>query len=204
MAARGSIREFREIAVPAVCVFNSRLSLASSFRVALRSPPVKLSRIMSTTISGEHSAVSAPLAPAKSAAPSRALVLTAYATVYVVWGSTYLAIRYAVETIPPFVMAGARFILAGMILILWSKWRDGARATASNWRAAAIAGALLLAFGNGAVVWAEQRVPSGLTALLVSAVPLWMVLAEWLRPGGKRPTLGVAIGIAVGRRGSSC
>lgn len=159
---------------------------------------------MSTIVSGEHRvprAAGAPLAPAKNASASRALVLTAYATIYVVWGSTYLAIRYAVETIPPFVMAGARFVLAGMILILWSKWRDGARATLSNWRAAAIAGALLLAFGNGAVVWAEQRVPSGLTALLVSAVPLWMVLAEWLRPGGKRPTIGVAIGIAVGMAG---
>ena len=134
-------------------------------------------------------------------APSRALVLTAFATVYVVWGSTYLAIRYAVATIPPFVMAGARFLLAGIMLIAWSKWRDGARATASNWKAAAIAGALLLAGGNGAVVWAEQRVPSGLTALLVAAVPLWMVLAEWLRPRGKRPTAGVVIGIAVGIAG---
>lgn len=156
---------------------------------------------MSTTVPEAHRAMTAPLAPAKPAAPSRALVITAYATVYVVWGSTYLAIRYAVQTIPPFLMAGARFLLAGTLLILWSKWRDGARATASNWRAAAIAGTLLLAFGNGAVVWAEQRVPSGLTALLVSSVPLWMVLAEWLRPGGKRPTLGVAVGIAVGMAG---
>ena len=155
---------------------------------------------MSTTISGERQA-----APGSSAvvdaAPTRALVIAAYATVYVVWGSTYLAIRFAVETIPPFVMAGARFLLAGMLLILWSKWRHGARATASNWRAAAIAGALLLAGGNGAVVWAEQRVPSGLTALLVASVPLWMVLADWLRPGGKRPSVGVAIGIAVGMAG---
>jgi drug/metabolite transporter (DMT)-like permease len=132
------------------------------------------------------------------APPSRALVLTAFATVYIVWGSTYLAIRYAVATLPPFVMAGARFLLAGAIMIAWAKWKDRARATASNWRAAAIAGALLLAFGNGAVVWAEQRVPSGLTALLVAAVPLWMVLADWVRPGGTRPTLGVVLGVAVG------
>ena len=156
---------------------------------------------MSVTISGEHRTATQANARNVSGAPSRALVLTAYATVYVVWGSTYLAIRYAVETIPPFVMAGARFLLAGMILILWAKWRDGARATRSNWRAAAIAGVLLLAGGNGAVVWAEQRVPSGLAALLVASVPLWMVLADWLRPRGKRPAIGVVLGVAVGMLG---
>ncbi|MFL5561942.1 MAG: EamA family transporter [Gemmatimonadaceae bacterium] len=149
----------------------------------------------------EGSPLSSQTPAAKSTAPSRALVLTAFATVYVVWGSTYLAIRYAVETIPPFAMAGTRFLLAGAMMIAWAKWKDGARATGSNWRAAAIAGALLLAFGNGAVVWAEQRVPSGLTALLVAAVPLWMVLADWVRPGGTRPTPGVAIGVAVGIAG---
>jgi len=144
---------------------------------------------------------SSPTPAAKPTPPSRALVVTAFATVYVVWGSTYLAIRYAVETIPPFVMAGTRFLLAGAMMIAWAKWKDGARATGSNWRAAAVAGALLLAFGNGAVVWAEQRVPSGLTALLVAAVPLWMVLADWVRPGGARPTAGVAVGVAVGIAG---
>ncbi len=139
--------------------------------------------------------------PANAAAPSRGLVLTAYAALYVIWGSTYLAIRYAVATLPPFIMAGTRFLLAGAILVLWAKWRHGARATKSNWRAAAIAGTLLLAGGNGAVVWAEQRVPSGLAALLVAAMPLWMVLAEWVRPGGRRPRTGVAAGIVVGMSG---
>ena len=128
-------------------------------------------------------------------------MLTAYAALYVIWGSTYLAIRYAVETLPPFMMAGARFLLAGAILVVWAKWRDGARATRSNWRAAAIAGTLLLAGGNGAVVWAEQRVPSGLAALLVAAMPFWMVLADWVRPGGTRPRAGVAVGIIVGMAG---
>ena len=156
---------------------------------------------MSTTISKESRSDARPVMSTTTASPSRALVLTAFATIYVVWGSTYLAIRYAVETIPPFVMAGARFVLAGLLLIAWAKWRDGARATASNWRASVIAGTLLLAFGNGAVVWAEQRVPSGLTALLVAVVPLWMVLAEWLRPRGKRPSIGVVVGVAVGLAG---
>jgi drug/metabolite transporter (DMT)-like permease len=144
-----------------------------------------------------------PLAAAadRPARPSRAMVLTAYAALYIIWGSTYLAIRYAVETLPPFAMAGARFVLAGGALALWAWGREGARATAANWRAAAIAGTLLLAGGNGAVVWAEQRVPSGLAALLVASMPFWMVLIDWLRPGGKAPRLGVAIGIAVGMAG---
>lgn len=136
-----------------------------------------------------------------SGAPARWLVTTAYAALYVIWGSTYLAIRYAVATLPPFMMAGTRFLLAGAILVLWARWRGEARATRSNWRAAAIAGTLLLAGGNGAVVWAEQRVPSGLAALLVAAMPFWMVLAEWVRPGGNRPRVGVAAGIVLGMAG---
>jgi drug/metabolite transporter (DMT)-like permease len=91
-------------------------------------------------------------------------VIAAFATVYVVWGSTYLAIRYAVETLPPFLMAGVRFTLAGAILALWSYWRDGTRATRANWRAATIAGGFLLVGGHGMVGWAERRVPTGLSA----------------------------------------
>jgi drug/metabolite transporter (DMT)-like permease len=128
-------------------------------------------------------------------------VIAAFATVYVVWGSTYLAIRYAVETLPPFLMAGIRFTLAGAILALWSYWRDGARATPANWRAAAIAGGFLLLGGNGMVVWAEQRVPSGLTALLVATMPLWMVIVAWAKPGGQAPKIGVAAGILLGIAG---
>ena len=139
---------------------------------------------------------------AKPGSPaSRSLVIAAYATVYVVWGSTYLAIRYAVETLPPFLMAGARFLLAGLMLALWSRWRDGARATAVNWRAATIAGAFLLLGGNGMVVWAEQRVASGLAALLVATMPLWMVVVAWAKPGGRAPKLGVAAGILLGIAG---
>ena len=137
---------------------------------------------------------------AGSQAP-RSLILAAFATVYVVWGSTYLAIRYAVETLPPFLMAGIRFFLAGSILALWAYWRDGARATATNWRAASIAGAFLLLGGNGMVVWAEQRVPSGLAALLVATMPLWIVIVAWAKPGGRAPTVGVAAGILLGIAG---
>jgi drug/metabolite transporter (DMT)-like permease len=130
---------------------------------------------------------------------SRASIAIAFAIVYVVWGSTYLAIRYAIETLPPFLMAGARFIVAGLIVYAWVAWREGApRPTAAEWKQSAIVGAFLLLGGNGAVVWAEQRVPSGIAALLVATLALWMVGLEWARPNGTRPTLPVIGGVLLG------
>lgn len=125
----------------------------------------------------------------------------AFAAVYVIWGSTYLAIKYAVQTIPPYLMGGARFLLAGAILYSWARSRGAPKPSALEWRDSAIVGALLLCGGNGAVAWAEQRVPSGLTALLVASVPLWMVVIDWARPGGKRPHVIVAFGLIVGLGG---
>jgi drug/metabolite transporter (DMT)-like permease len=128
----------------------------------------------------------------------RARLLLAFAAVYTVWGSTYLAIRFAVETLPPLLMAGARFVLSGAILLLWSRLRGHGPPTKRDWMTGIVAGALLLLGGNGAVVWAEQRVPSGIAALLVAVVPLWMVLLDWLRPGGRRPASLVFVGLALG------
>ena len=104
---------------------------------------------------------------------------------YIVWGSTYLAIRYAVETIPPFLMVGMRFLVSGVLLYAWARFRGAPRPTRVQWRDAAITGVLMLCCGNGAVSWAEQRVPSGLAALLVAVVPLWMVIIDWARPARK-------------------
>jgi len=132
------------------------------------------------------------------AAPPRAQLLLAFAAVYVIWGSTYLAIRFAIETLPPFLMAGVRFLIAGSILYGWMRLRGTPRPTKAEWRSTAIIGALLLAGGNGGVVWAEQFVPSGVAALLVATVPFWMVLLEWLRPGGERPSGGVVAGLLLG------
>jgi drug/metabolite transporter (DMT)-like permease len=129
---------------------------------------------------------------------SRSRVIAAFVAVYLVWGSTYLAIRYAVETIPPFLMVGTRFLVSGVLLYVWARSRRDERPTPAQWRDAAIAGLLLLCCGNGAVAWAEQRVPSGLAALLVAIVPLWMVLVDWFRPGGIRPRLVVLAGVIVG------
>ena len=129
----------------------------------------------------------------------RARLFTAFAAVYLIWGSTYLAIRFAVETLPPLLMAGARFVLAGAILLLWSRLREGSSGpTRQDWITGLISGALLLLGGNGAVVWAEQRVPSGIAALLVAIVPLWMVLLDWQRPGGRRPASLVFVGLGLG------
>ncbi|MEO5588922.1 MAG: EamA family transporter [Gemmatimonadaceae bacterium] len=132
-----------------------------------------------------------------TAAP-RSKVLTAFAAIYLIWGSTYLAIRIAIETIPPFLMGGVRFTLAGVALLAWVLLRGGAKPTVIHWRNTAIVGALLIGGGNGAVVWSEQFVPSGIAALLVAILPFWMVLIDWLRPGGTRPSTGVIIGLVVG------
>jgi len=103
-----------------------------------------------------------------------------------------------VETIPPFLMAGTRFAISGIILYAWSRKRGSPSPPRRQWRNALIAGSLLLVGGNGAVVWAEQYVPSGLTALLVSVVPFWLVVFDWLRPGGRPPRPAVAAGLILG------
>jgi drug/metabolite transporter (DMT)-like permease len=131
--------------------------------------------------------------------PARRLhILIAFASIYTIWGSTYLAIRYADESLPPFLMAGVRFIVSGMILYAWSRRRGSAAPPRAHWRNALIAGTFLLVGGNGAVVWAEQTVPSGMTALLVSILPFWLVLIDWLRRGGNRPRPAVIAGLILG------
>jgi drug/metabolite transporter (DMT)-like permease len=133
--------------------------------------------------------------------PARALVLAAFAIVYIVWGSTYLAMRVAVETLPPFLMAGGRFLVAGGVLFALLRLRGAPRPTPAHWRSAATSGFLLLVTGNGLVAWAEQTVPSGLAALLAGLVPVWFALVDWLRPGGSRPQVRTLVGIMVGFAG---
>ena len=129
------------------------------------------------------------------------LVLAAFAAVYLLWGSTYLAIRVGVETVPPLMLAGLRHLTVGLLLYPSLRWKTGARPTAANWRSAAVTGCLLLFVGNGGVSWAEQIVPSGVTALLVTMVSLWLVLVDWLRPGGVRPVPKVLLGLVLGFAG---
>src|SRR2546430_2774208 len=139
-------------------------------------------------------------ADGRSKAP-RGLVIAAFAAIYLIWGSTYLGIRFAVETLPPFLMGGARFLTAGLLLYVWLRATGTPAPSPVNWCHAALASALMLGVGNGAVNWAEQRVSSGLAALIIAGTPLWFALFDWLRPGGTRPTLQTVLGIAVGFAG---
>lgn len=118
--------------------------------------------------------------------------------VYIVWGSTYLAIRFVVESIPPFFSAAIRFLIAGSILFLWQRASGVPTPTRRQWGSAAIVGLFLLLGGNGSVVWAEQHIPSGIAALFIGATPLWMVLIDALRPGGKNPGWLIWTGVLVG------
>ena len=128
-------------------------------------------------------------------------VIAAFAAVYLVWGSTYLGITIAVQSIPPFLMAGVRFIIAGGFLYGLMRWWGVPRPARPQWAGAVVVGGLLIFAGNGGVTWAQGRVPSGITALMISSVPLWIMLVDWLRPGGKRPAPLVLLGLAVGGAG---
>jgi drug/metabolite transporter (DMT)-like permease len=139
----------------------------------------------------------------KNNPPSSVAIWAAMITVYIIWGSTYLAIRFAIETIPPFLMAGVRFLIAGTILYLIRRARGDGRPSRGEWRSASIIGILLLVGGNGGVVWAEQKVASGVTALLVGVAPLWMVLIDALHPGGRRPSRWAILGLVLGFVGIS-
>jgi len=133
--------------------------------------------------------------------PSRTALWLGFAAIYIIWGSTYLGIRIAVETMPPFLMAGARFLFAGAVLFALLRARGAPPPTRAQWRDHTIVGTCLLLGGNAVVAWAEQTVPSGLTTLILGASPLIMVMMEWLRPGGSRPTGGLWLGFAVGLGG---
>ena len=127
--------------------------------------------------------------------------MAAFAAVYVIWGSTYLAIRWGVAEIPPFLMAGVRFVAAGLVFAAWGLRQGAARPTARDWAMTGLVGVLMAAGGNGGVSWALQRVPSGLGALLVSMVPFWVALGDWWRPGGERPAGRVVLGLVLGFSG---
>jgi drug/metabolite transporter (DMT)-like permease len=132
--------------------------------------------------------------------PARAGLILGFGVIYLVWGTTYLAIRVAVTGMPPFLLAGVRFVAAGAALYLFLRLREGPRPVAARWLDQSLAG-LCLVGGNAIVCWAEQRVPSGLSALVVGTAPFFMVFFAWLLPGGVRPSRAVAAGLVLGGAG---
>jgi len=121
----------------------------------------------------------------------------ALAATYFLWGANYLAIRIAVEEMPPLLMMGVRSVIAGAILFVVGRFRSTERITSGHWRSAAIAGALLFLGCHGSLAWAEQHVPSGIAAVVLATIPIWMSVLDWLG-GGPRPSLRPSWGMAAG------
>jgi drug/metabolite transporter (DMT)-like permease len=130
--------------------------------------------------------------------PSLLMLILAFASIYFIWGSTYVAIRYAIQTLPGFLMAATRFMTAGAILCAWAYWQGARLSGPTPWRIAFATGFILLLLGHGSVVLAIHWVPSGLSALLLCTTPIWVALLEWVLPGGKRPGGRVSAGILLG------
>jgi len=135
-----------------------------------------------------------------SARPSRMALFLAFFAIYVVWGFTYLAIRYAVESIPPLVVAGVRHSIAGLTLLAWAYAR-GHRPTLQQWRASLVLGTLYFAIGHGSLHWAETVVPSGLAALLIASEPIWIAGMAAVVSHGERLTVKTVIGLLLGIAG---
>ncbi len=125
-------------------------------------------------------------------------IWTALIILYIVWGSTYLGIKIAVETIPPFFHAAIRFLISGIILVIWQKMAGHELPTKNQWKSTFVIGTLLLLGGNGLVAWAEQTIPSGIAALIVGTVPMFLVIMEAIRPNGAKPTWQTIIGLVIG------
>jgi drug/metabolite transporter (DMT)-like permease len=142
----------------------------------------------------------------KKTTPKQSMSTRAWAAlvaVYVIWGSTYLAIRFMVETIPPFLAAALRFLLAGLILYTWQRLSGAPNPKKVELRSAAIIGIMLLMGGTGLLTWAESRVPSGIASLFIATVPLWMVVIDAIRPHGIKANRLVWLGVLVSLAGTA-
>ncbi len=133
--------------------------------------------------------------------PPRWKILLAFAIVYFVWGSTFLAIRIGVHEIPPFLMAAMRFLLAGIVLFAWMRARKTPSPTIRQWASATLMAVLIFVVDYGLVFWAEQRVPSGLTAVMLATIPLFMSLSEILFLGTQKLTVRLALALLAGIAG---
>src|SRR5437667_4344821 len=130
--------------------------------------------------------------------PTRLAILLAFAALYLIWGSTYLGIRLAIDSIPPFLMAGSRYLTAGLILYGIARARGATRQPAITWRCSLIDAGFLLLGGNGGVTISEQYIDTGLAAVIVATVPIYIVLLSWITRATPRPRLPVLFGLAGG------
>jgi drug/metabolite transporter (DMT)-like permease len=154
---------------------------------------------MSTPIAGQSSTEASPGNLSQDAGKRDAILLfLAFAAVYVIWGSTYLGMAVGIESFPPLLLPALRHLFVGLVLYPVLRWKTGIRPTPGQWRTAIITGLLLLLIGNGGVCMAERTVPTGVAALLVAMVSFWMVLLDWLRPGGHRPMPRVVASLIMG------
>lgn len=130
-------------------------------------------------------------------------VTAAFAVIYIVWGTTFLAIRFALESIPPFMMAGSRFTIAGLLLFAWVYFRNPVKIKLEHLKLPAITGLLMIFIGHGSLAWAEQFITSGFAALLCSVIPVWMVLISWMQSRVNKPDKLTVAGIVLGITGVS-
>ncbi|WP_146153476.1 EamA family transporter [Adhaeribacter arboris] len=130
--------------------------------------------------------------------PSRLKIYLAFAAIYLIWGSTFLGIRFTIETMPPLLMSGARFLLAGLILYTFARLQSVPNPSLKQSKTSAIIGIFLVVFGNGGVAWAEQAVPSSMAALLIATVPLWITLLGYLFFGKPKPGIKTVLGLILG------
>ena len=156
-------------------------------------------RRMPTPLAGRSTTIMVPASmPQDPAKRDSMLIIVAFAAIYLIWGSTYLAIAIGIQSFPPLLLAASRHLTAGLILFPLLRWKTGIRPTLAQWRTAGITGLLLLLIGNGGVCLSERTVPTGVAALIVALVSFWMVLLEWLRPGGLRPLPRVVASLVLG------
>jgi drug/metabolite transporter (DMT)-like permease len=131
-------------------------------------------------------------------AKSQTAIILALSAVYVFWGGTYLAMKIAIETIPPFIMGGTRFLTAGLLVYIWGIYKGQKPPEKSHWLYASLLGILMLLIGQGGIIWAQQYVPSGVAAIIFATVPLWMTLISWVCQGAQRPNNLVIFGLFLG------
>lgn len=128
-------------------------------------------------------------------------ITLAFAVIYIVWGTTFLAIRFALESIPPFMMAGLRFTVAGVLLFAWVYFRNPVKIKLAHLKLPVITGLLMIFIGHGSLAWAEQFITSGFAALLCSVIPVWMVLISWMQSRANKPDKLTVAGIILGITG---